>query len=78
MFHMMQVCSRRSVQRRAAHVNQVWLFTGAALCCDCPNWSDRVNLSCLTLPNGPAKLSRDIVILQRDFSTLLHQWRLAG
>jgi len=38
----------------------------------------RVNLPCLTLPNGPAKLSRDIAILQRDFSTLLHQWWLAG
>ena len=25
MFHLMQVCSRRSVQLRAAHVNQIWV-----------------------------------------------------
>ena len=78
MLNINQVCSRRSVQLCAAYVNQIWFFTGVAPCCGCPDQSSRVYLLCLTLPNGPATLSRDIVILQRNFSTLVHQWRLAS
>ena len=78
MLNIKQVCSRRSVQLHAAYVNQIRLFTGVAPCCGCPDQSSRVYLLCLTLLNSLATLSRDTVILQRNFSTLLHQWRLAS
>ena len=85
MFKMKQVRSRRSVQRRTACVNQILLFDGllhtaAARYCGCPDQSGRAGLACLTLPSGPAKLSRDaakqVVPVSKESQSVLSRVRI--
>ena len=69
MFKIKRGHSGRIVQSRAAHVNQIRTFHWGCPMSRRPDRSSRVNLFGLTLPNGRAKLSSDIVIIQPDISS---------